>query len=190
MPVAVDFENGFADAPEEVAQNLLRLAETGVVGASIEDFSRKALYDATLAAERVAAAAEAVATLPFKFTLTARAENLIRGVDNLDDTIARLQAFEKAGADVVYAPGLRTLAMVDQVMAEVTKPVNVLVPFLAAEPLAEFERRGVRRLSLGNAIGNHALNNLLNAADQMLAGDFSWFGESAAAGGRIHKLLS
>ena len=191
IPLAVDFEDGYATNPEDVAANILKLAETGVVGASVEDWSRTEgkLHDVTGAAERVAAAAEAAASLPFPFVLTARAENLIRGVDDLDDTIARLKQYEAAGADVLYAPGLRSLDMVDAVLAEVSKPVNVLVPFLAGEPLSAFESRGVRRLSLGNALGNHALHAMLGAVDEMQSGGFTWFAESAASGGRIHKLL-
>ncbi len=104
IPINVDFENGFADAPAEAGQNLLRLVETGVAGASIEDYSRSEIYDFNLAVERVAACAEAVADLPFPFILTARAEGLFRKTCTLDEAILRLQAFEKAGADVCFLP--------------------------------------------------------------------------------------
>jgi 2-methylisocitrate lyase-like PEP mutase family enzyme len=115
LPVSADLENGFAHDPEQVAETILRAGEAGLVGGSIEDYSgddSQPIYDFTLAVERVQAAVEAAKSLNFPFTLTARAENLLRGRDDLDDTIRRLQAFEAAGADVLYAPGLKTLAEV------------------------------------------------------------------------------
>jgi 2-methylisocitrate lyase-like PEP mutase family enzyme len=152
IPISADFEHGFADAPQEAAQNLLKLAETGVAGGSIEDYSRSAIYDFDLAVERVAACAEVAASLSFPFTFTARAEGLLRRTCTLDEVIARLQAFEKAGADVLYAPGLKSLEEVEEVVGAVSKPVNVLAPFLPEATLADYAELGVARISVGGAL--------------------------------------
>jgi 2-methylisocitrate lyase-like PEP mutase family enzyme len=189
-PVSADFENGFADDPQSTAENVLRVAATGVVGASIEDFSGTSIYDHGLAVERIAACAEAVATLDFPFTLTARSENLIRGVQDLDDTIARLVAYESAGADVLYAPGLASAEQIQAVLEAVTKPVNVLFVFMPDKPLSEYIELGVRRISVGGALANHAIGATLGAVDQMLeAGDFSW-AMNAAPAKVINQLLA
>jgi len=188
-PISVDFENGFADEPAAAAQNLLRLAATGVVGASIEDYASSGIYDPTLAVERIQACAEAVAGLDFPFTLTARAENLIRGVQDLDDTIARLQTFEAAGADVLYAPGLSSSEQIQAVLGAVSAPINVLFVFMPDTPLATYAELGVRRISLGGALANHAIGATLNAASQMLeGGEFTWVMD-AAPGKIIRQLL-
>ena len=127
LPISVDLENGYSSSPEGAARAIEAVAAVGAVGGSIEDWEEEAgIYDPGHAAERVAAAAQAARELPFPFMLTARAENHIRGNPDLDDTIARLQAFEAAGADVLYAPGLRTLKQIRTVCAAVSKPVNVL----------------------------------------------------------------
>ncbi len=182
VPISADFENGFADEPRQAAQNILRVAETGVVGASIEDFSGSGIYDHSLAVERIAACAEAVATLDFPFTLTARCENLIRGVQDLDDAIARLVAYEAAGADVLYAPGLASNEQIQALLDAVTKPINVLFVFMPDKPLSEYIELGVRRISLGGALANYAIGATLGAVDQMLAtGDFSWALDAAPA---------
>lgn len=189
VPISVDFENGFADQPAEVAANISRLAETGVVGASIEDWSRTEIYDFDLSVERVQAAAAAAHSLGFPFTLTARAENLLRGINDLNDTIRRLRAYEEAGADVLYAPGLRTLDMIKQVQAETTKPLNVLAPFFPNVSLRELEACDVRRLSLGSALGNYTLHAMFGAVDEMLEGGrFDWT-STITSGGRLRKLL-
>src|SRR5699024_6069613 len=154
LPVSADLENCYADAPEAAAKALLDAAHAGVVGGSIEDYSGDAsapIYTFEHALERVQAAAEAVSTLDFPFTLTARAEGVLRGVHDLDDTIARLQAFEAAGADVLYAPGLTTLDQVRAVTAAVNKPVMVLVAMLRGVTVAQLSAAGVRRVSVGGA---------------------------------------
>src|SRR5213078_2485242 len=128
LPVSADLENCYADEPRAAAEMIRLAAEAGVVGGSIEDATldeRKPIYDFPLAVERVQAAAEVARSLPFRFVLTARAENFLHGRRDLDDTIRRLQAFEQAGADVLYAPGLRDLATMRSVVSSVTKPVNV-----------------------------------------------------------------
>ena len=167
VPISADFEHGFADAPEEAAQNLLKLVETGVAGGSIEDYSRSAIYDLDLAVERVAACAEALAKLSTPFTLTARAEGLLRRTCTLEEAITRLQAFEKAGADVLYAPGLKSLDEVREVMSAVSKPVNVLAPFMPDVTLADYAELGVSRISIGGALAGKIHKATLTAARRM-----------------------
>ena len=167
IPINADFENGFADAPAEAAQNLLKLVETGVAGASIEDYSRTEIYDFNLAVERVAACAELVAKLPFPFTLTARAEGLLRQTCTLEEAITRLQAFEKAGADVLYAPALKTLDEVAAVLSAVSKPVNVLAPFMPTVTLADYAKLGVSRVSIGGALAGKIRQATRVAANNM-----------------------
>ena len=182
VPVNVDLENGFADAPESAARNLVRAAEAGVAGGSIEDYSGEAIYDFELAVERVQAAAEATHALEIPFLLTARAENLIRGRDLLDDTIRRLQAFESAGADVLYAPGLKTLDQVQMVTSAVSKPVNVLAVMVKGAAVDELASAGAKRLSTGGALAWASLAPLLRAGREMLeTGSFGWLSDRASA---------
>jgi 2-methylisocitrate lyase-like PEP mutase family enzyme len=169
IPISADFEHGFADAPQEAAQNLLKLAETGVAGGSIEDYSRSAIYDFDLAVERVAACAEVAASLSFPFTFTARAEGLLRRTCTLDEVIARLQAFEKAGADVLYAPGLKSLEEVKEVVGAVSRPVNVLAPFMPDATLADYAELGVARISVGGALAGKISEATLAIARTMYA---------------------
>ncbi len=175
IPISADFENGFADGPEKAAANLLKLAETGLVGGSIEDYSGSEIYNFDLAVERIAACAEAVSKLSFPFMLTARAEGLLRRTSDIDDIIRRLLAFEEAGADVLYAPALKTLEEVKLVLDAVSKPINVLAPFMPDVSLAQYEELGVCRISIGGALAHHATKATRAAADQMLtAGSFNW----------------
>jgi len=140
--------------------------------------------------DRIAACVEAVAKLSFTFTLTARAENLLRGVNDLDDTIRRLQAFEAAGADVLYAPGLRDLDQVKEVVSAVTKPVNVLFAFMPDVTMDQYAELGVRRVSIGGAMANYAIGGTIEVAKQMLdSGSFNWV-KNAAPGGEVKKLLA
>lgn len=177
IPISADFENGFADDPETVATNLLLLAETGVVGCSIEDFGHGHVYEFMLAVERIEAAVEAAHALPFPYTVTARAENLLRGVNDLDDTIRRLQAFEAAGADVLYAPGVRSIDQQAAIVDAVSKPVNALCATMPGVSLAEFDAIGVRRVSVGSALALHAMTATWQAAKEMLAnGTFDYMG--------------
>jgi 2-methylisocitrate lyase-like PEP mutase family enzyme len=151
LPVSVDLEDGFGPEPKDAASAVTRVAEAGAVGGSIEDYDRGGrIYEREHAAERIAAAAEAVAQLGFPFMLVGRAENHIRGNPDLDDTIARLQAYEAAGADVLYAPGLRTVEEIRTACAAVSRPVNVLaVPSLS---FAEIAEAGAQRVSVGGAL--------------------------------------
>ena len=173
LPVSVDLENGYGAEPELAALAISRAAEAGAVGGSIEDFDPAGhLYALEHAVERVAAAAQAARGLGFPFMFTARAENHIRGNPDLDDTITRLQAFERVGADVLYAPGLRSTEEIRAVCEAVTKPVNVLaVPTLS---LSEVVDAGARRISVGGALAWAAVSALAEAATAIRdAGDFS-----------------
>ncbi|HEY2926331.1 isocitrate lyase/PEP mutase family protein [Piscinibacter sp.] len=171
LPVSADLENGFGDAPGFAAETIHLAAAAGLVGGSIEDATgdrEHPVYDIGLAAERIAAAAEAARTLPFPFTLTARSENFLRGRLDLDDTIRRLQAYEKAGADVLFAPGLPDLDAVRAVCAAVGKPVN----FMAGIPgksfsVAELAQAGVRRISLATSLYRAAMAGLISAAKEV-----------------------
>jgi len=176
LPVSVDLENGYGPDPADAARAIARAAEAGAVGGSIEDYDRAGgLYDFEHAVERVAAAVEAARALDFPFTLTARAENHLRGNPDLDDTIARLRAFEEAGADVLYATGLRTADEIRSLCTAVSKPVNVLaVPHLS---FAEIVAAGAQRVSVGGALTWVAVAALVSAAEDMRdRGDFSALG--------------
>ena len=166
LPLSVDLENGYGSDPESAALAITRAAEAGAVGGSIEDYDPEGhLYDLDHAVERIAAAAEAARGLGFPFTLTGRAENHIRGNPDLDDTIARLQAYERAGADVLYAPGLRTSEEMGAVCAAVSKPVNVLA--LPGLSLAEIVAAGARRVSVGGALTWVAVGAMADSAKAM-----------------------
>ena len=171
LPLSADLEKGFGDTPANVAETIRLAGDVGLVGGSIEDATGdadKPLYDIDYATERVAAAAEAAHALPFAFTLTARAENFIRGKPDLNDTIRRLQAFEKAGADVLFAPGLPDLGAVRAVCAAVSKPVNFMVGIRGKSfTVAELEAAGVKRISLATSLYRAAMSGLLQAAREV-----------------------
>lgn len=171
LPVSADLEKGFGDAPEEVAETIRLAAEAGLVGGSIEDATGdagKPLYDMTQAIERVEAAVQAARSLSFPFILTARTENFLRGNPDLKDTIRRLQAFEKAGADVLFAPGLPDLASVRAVCRAVSKPVNFMAGIKGMSfTVAELEEAGVIRISLAASLYRAAMNGLLEAAREV-----------------------
>lgn len=180
IPVSADLENCFADDPATAARTITLAAAAGVVGGSIEDYSGTDIYDFELALERVQAAVEAARSLDFPFTLTARAENLLRGKNDLADTIRRLQAYADAGADVLYAPGLRTLDEVREVCRAVGKPVNVLAPFFAGVTVTELASAGARRISIGSALADVAIGATIRAGREMLeAGSFGWLADIA-----------
>ena len=183
VPVSADLENGFAHDPDGVAETVALASETGLAGCSIEDCTGDAespIYEFGAARERVAAAVEAAHRGPRRLVLTARAENLIRGRDDLDDTIARLSAYQEAGADVLFAPGLKTAPDVRRVVESVQRPVNVLaVPGTpSVDELAEI---GVSRVSVGGAFAFAALSALLEAAVELRdQGTYSYLERSAA----------
>lgn len=171
IPVSADLENGFGAAPQDAAETIRRAGEIGLAGGSIEDASgdeAKPLYDLGLATERIAAAVEAARAVPGGFVLTARAENFLRGNPDLDDTIRRLQAFERAGADVLFAPGLPDLAAVRTVCSALTKPLNFMAGIKGRSfSVAELEAAGVRRVSLATSLYRAAMRGLLDAATEV-----------------------
>lgn len=171
LPVAADLENGFGDSPQDAAETVRLAGETaGLVGGSIEDASRdprKPIYDFQHAVDRVAAAVEAARALPFPFTLVGRAENYLHDRRDLDDTIRRLQAYEAAGVDALYAPGITSREDIRTVCASVKKPVNVLVSASAPYTVAELAALGVKRVSLGSAMSRAALGGLVRAAREI-----------------------
>jgi 2-methylisocitrate lyase-like PEP mutase family enzyme len=173
LPLSVDLENGYGPEPETAARAITRVGDAGAVGASIEDYDPAGfIYKRNQASERIAAAADAARDVGFPFTLTARAENLIRGVPDLDDTILRLQAFEAAGADVLYAPGLRSADEIRVVCEAVSSPVNVLArPGLTVKQIAE---AGAQRISVGGSLTWVAVRAFVQSATEILdRGDFS-----------------
>jgi 2-methylisocitrate lyase-like PEP mutase family enzyme len=171
LPVSADLEKGFGDAPAIAAETIRLAAGVGLVGGSIEDATGDKdlpLYDIGQATERVAAAVEAARGLSFPFTLTARTENFLRGNPSLDDTIARLQAFERAGADVLMAPGLPDLAAVRAVCAAVSKPVNFMAGIRGKSfTVAELQAAGVRRISLATSLYRLAMTGVVEAAREV-----------------------
>jgi len=183
LPTNGDLENCGADLPEEAAQMIRRASEAGLAGGSIEDFTgdpANPIYGFNLAVERVHAAVEMAKKLPIPFVLTARAEQLIHGSTDIDATIRRLQAFEQAGADVLYAPGLKDLETIRTVVSSVSKPVNVVMthadPSITAAQLAEI---GVKRISIGGSGSRFALNAFMAAAHEMAEhGSFTFVGEN------------
>lgn len=191
LPVSADLENCYADDPEEAAKTIQMACEAGAAGCSIEDYSGHdsgRIYEFDHSVERVEAAAEAARKLPMPFVLTARAENLIRNRPDLDDTIKRLQAFEAAGADVLYAPGLKTVDEVKAVCSAVSKPVNVLAtPTLT---YADIAGAGGKRISLGGALARTAIGGMLDAAQEILdTGAFAPLGD-APSFAEINSLMN
>jgi 2-methylisocitrate lyase-like PEP mutase family enzyme len=170
LPVSADLENGFGDDPDAVGDTMRLAAGTGLAGASVEDFAKRGdeIYDLGLAAERVRAAADALHGGPARLVLTARAENYLHGRADLADTVTRLQAYQEAGADVVYAPGLTDLGEIEELVRSVDRPVNVLA--LPGGPtVAELASVGVKRVSVGGAFSYAALGALVSAAEEFLA---------------------
>ena len=194
LPVSADLENGFGDSPEVVAETIRLAAKTGIVGGSIEDATGKAdhpIYDLEFAVERVRAAVEAARALPFPFTLTARAENYLHGRPNLSDTIARLQAFQDAGADVLYAPALTTREDIVSVVSSVDRPVNVLMGLRGVLlTVADMEQIGVRRISVGSSLERAALAAFLTAAREMRERGTFTYAAQAASPAEISKVFT
>lgn len=195
LPVAADLENCFGDDPKTVAETIRAAGATGIVGGSVEDASgddRRPIYDYALAVERVVAAVESARALAFPFTLTARAENFIRGRADLDDTIRRLQAFAEAGADVLFAPGLPSLDAIKTVCAAVApRPVNVLAGIKGiAFPVADLAAAGVRRISMGGVLSRLALGALLKAAREMKEKGTFTFVDQAAPSAEVSSFMT
>jgi len=179
LPVNADLENCFAHEPEAAAEAIRLAAEAGCVGASIEDYTgdrKNPIYDFERSVARVRAAVEVAHALPVPVVLTARAENLIRGRMDMADTIRRLQAYEGAGADVVYAPGLRNIPEVREVVGAVKRPVNVVTSWLDPDiTLAQLGEAGAKRISVGGALARHVLATFVRAScDMRNQGSFAW----------------
>jgi 2-methylisocitrate lyase-like PEP mutase family enzyme len=184
LPVSADLENGFADEPEGVAETVRLALETGLAGCSVEDYGGREtalIYDPGLAAERVSAAAEAAHGGPVHLVLTARAENYVRGRPDLPETIKRLQAYQEAGADVLFAPGLIDLDDIRQVVASVDRPVNVLA-FPGAPTVSDLAEAGVSRVSVGGAFAFTALGAMIEAARELSTAGTYTFWERAGIG--------
>ncbi|MEN5236792.1 MULTISPECIES: isocitrate lyase/PEP mutase family protein [Pseudomonas] len=194
LPVAADLENGFGDLPEDCAQTILRAAATGLVGGSIEDASGRSeapIYDFDLSVARVRAAVEAARQLPFPFTLCARAENLLHGKLDLDDTIRRLQDYADAGADVLYAPGLRSVDDIRAVVQAVApKPVNVLMG-MPGVPLGvnQLQDLGVKRISVGSSLARAALGAFQRAALEIREQGTFGYGDQALPFAQLNDLF-
>jgi 2-methylisocitrate lyase-like PEP mutase family enzyme len=192
LPISVDLGNGFGNEPETVAETIRLTAAAGAVGGSVEDYTgdeSRPFYGHEEAGERVRAAAEAAKALPFPFTLTARAENYLYGKPDLSDTIRRLQLYQEAGADVLYAPGITTREQIREVVRAVDRPVNVLVglPGLTLS-LKELSEAGVRRVSVGSGLCRAAMGAFVRAAREMKEnGTFTWAEEAVPSMSRLLK---
>jgi len=185
LPVNADLENGFGDTPEDAARTIRLTTATGIVGGSIEDASGRdedPIYDLGLAKARIEAAVAAARALPYKFTLTARAENYLWGRPDLKDTIKRLQTYQEAGADVLYAPGLKTSEDIAAVVSSVDRPVNVVMGLAGAQlSLEELSKLGVKRISVGSSLQRAALGEFVRAAREMQTqGTFTYATKAAA----------
>ena len=191
LPVSADLEKGKGDSPESAAEAVFAAAAAGLAGCSLEDYSGdgdKPIYDFAQAVERVAAAVEAARTLRHDFVFTARAENFLHGRPDLDDTIRRLQAFEKAGADVLYAPGLTEIAQVRTLCAALEKPVNVLA--IPAFTLAALADAGAKRISVGSKLTNYAFGAVERAGKEMLEHGTFAFARDAMAYDRLQAMFA
>lgn len=193
LPVSADLENGFGDDPQTVAETIRLAAASGVVGGSIEDASgdpQNPLYPLEQAVARIRAAAAAARALPFPFTLTARAENFIVGRPDLKDTIARLQAYQAAGADVLFAPGLASRADIAAVVNAVDRPVNVIMGFAGVQlDIADLAGLGVRRISVGASLARAALGAFLRAAQEMHDGGTFGYADEAIGSRQINDMF-
>jgi 2-methylisocitrate lyase-like PEP mutase family enzyme len=194
LPISADLEGGFGTSPDTVAETIRMAAETGVVGGSIEDSTGDAarpLFDIGLAKERVRAAVAAARALPYPFTVTARAENYFVGVHDLADTIKRLQAYQEAGADVLFAPGLRTLSDIETVLKSVDRPVNVLMGMAGVDiSLAQLSELGVKRVSVGGSLARAAWGGFLRAAQEMQEHGTFGYANQAVPMATLNKLLA
>lgn len=194
LPVSADLENGFYDSPEEVGLTITMAGGAGVVGGSIEDSTNdgrdEPLYDIGLAKERMAAAVEAKKALPFEFTLTGRAENFLVGRNDIRDVIARLQAYQEAGADVLFAPGLTSIADIEAVISSVDRPVNTVMGLSGVQlGQADLSAIGVKRISTGSSLSRAALGGFMRAAREMMETGTFGYAEEALPYGEIDALF-
>jgi 2-methylisocitrate lyase-like PEP mutase family enzyme len=193
LPVSADLEKGFGDDPASVAETIRAAAETGLAGCSIEDFSGRPedpIFSFDQAVERIAAAVQAARSLPHDFVLTARAENFLHGRPDLDDTIRRLQAFEAAGADVLYAPGLKSLDDIRTLCAAVSRPVNVVMGLPGVTfGMAELAEAGAKRISVGSAFSRLAFGALIRAAREIAEQGTFTFSKDAAGFAELEEIF-
>ena len=193
LPVSADLENGFGDSPDAAADTVRMAAEAGLVGCSLEDSTgdkNRPLYELQLAAERIAAAVQAAKSLPFPFTLTARAENFVRGKPDLDDAIKRLQVYEKAGADVLFAPALPDLVAIRAVCSAVSKPVNFMVGIRGKSfTRAQLVEAGVKRISFASSLYRAAMTGLIEAASEAKQNGTFGFLERTITTAELYKFL-
>lgn len=194
LPVSIDLENGFGDEPEHAAETIRLAATTGAVGGSIEDRSKRAddpIYERAFAAERIRAAAEVVRSLPFPFMLTARAENYLVGKPDLKDTIERLQMYQEAGANVLYAPGVTSRDEIATLVRSVDRPVNVLMGIKGVHhTLADLSALGVKRISVGSTLSRCALGAFLRAAQEMKEHGTFGFVDDAADSRMVNSIFA
>ena len=194
LPVSIDLEHGFGDAPEVVAETIRLAAATGAVGGSIEDSTKRhddPIYDRALAVERIRAAVEVLRGLPFTFTLTARAENYLVGRPDLKDTIERLQMYQEAGANVLYAPGLTTRDDIAAVVSSLDRPVNVLMGMKGVQfTVAELSALGVKRISVGSALARCGFGACLHAAREMREHGTFGFLDDATTPASVSSILA
>lgn len=193
LPLSADLENGFGDDPESAAETIRLAAAAGACGGSIEDSIDRpgeTVYELAHAVDRIRAAVESARALPFPFTLTARAENYLVGIPDLKDTIRRLQAYQEAGADVLYAPGISTREEITAIVGAVDRPVNFL---MGTQPqhfsVKELSEMGVRRISVGSALATTALGAFLRGAREMKESGTFTYGKDSADFGEISELL-
>ena len=195
LPVSADLEDAFGDSPDDAAETIRLGAAAGLAGGSIEDVPGRERgaagpYSLQHAADRIRAAAEVVRGLPFRFTLTARAENFITGRPDLNDTIRRLQAYQEAGADVLYAPGLKTREDIAAVVSSVDRPVNVVMGLQGVSlSRAELSALGVKRISVGSALSRSALGAFMRAAREMVNSGTFEFANQAVSSGELSELF-
>ncbi len=190
LPVSADLENGYSDSPDGVYNTIIKAGEIGLVGASIEDatgIAEKPIYDFSLSVERIRAAVAAKNTFNFPFILTARAENFVHRINDLKDTIHRLQAFQEVGADVLYAPGLSSLDDISSVVHSVDKPINVMIS--ASFSVSELGNIGVKRISLGSLLSRASLGEFLRASKEVLEKGTCTFANNAAPFSEINKIF-
>ena len=190
LPVSVDLENGYSDSPEGVYETILMAGKIGLVGASIEDatgIDENPIYDFKLAVERIHAAVEAKNTFNFPFLLTARSENFVHGHEDINDTVKRLQAYQEAGADVLYAPNLRNYHDIGSVLQSIDKPLNVMAD--SKFTVSELEKIGVKRISLGSLLIREALGEFIRSAKEIKEKGTSKFANSAVPFGKLMEVF-
>jgi len=194
LPISADLQNGFGETPEDVARTVMEAAGTGIVGGSIEDATGDPdapIYAIELATERIRGAAEAARSLGFKFMLTARCENYLYGRPDVEDTIRRLQAYQEAGADVLYAPGIQSKGDIEAILSAIDRPLNVLMGFQGAQlSVQELAERGVTRISLGGSLARAAYGAMMRGAREVLSSGTFEYANDAISGKEINGIFN